>query len=255
MNRKIASEKTVRAIDEFDLSVFKATDELFSRWGKEGYYLTFAQTQLKGLFFRNSHVWESWRTLLSQNKFQGSEFLLRSLFEGVLTFEWCLNDVDSRAFRFRRTVLESTAEFYELKDDKVSIDYAKQLREGAAAIAKKFELPGMPNIRQIAEELYGEDVKSKYAFFKYLSKIIHGMFDNWYKYERRPRTAYHDDDADRIWQQMQDKSMGTYLQMQNIDLMGVLFEPMSYIGINDLKNQWAYIYNCLLADEGNLGVT
>ena len=88
MSKKyFVSVDTINAINSFDKQIFEATGELYNRWESEEYYMTIAQAQVYVLFFRNSHIWDSWRTLISQGRFLGSEFLFRSLFEGVSIFE------------------------------------------------------------------------------------------------------------------------------------------------------------------------
>jgi hypothetical protein len=243
------SDITIKAINEFDLNIFKATDILFSRWEQEQYYMTIAQAQVYVLFFRNSHIWDSWRTLISQGRFHGSEFLFRSLFEGVLIFEWCLKDIDIRSSRFRMTAWGSTAEYFELKEDNNLGGIVKKYRDGAKW-AKEQGLPNMPNIRQIVEELYGDDAKNRYVFFKYLSKVMHGMFERWKEYENRPGALNLEDcDMITLWNVMNAKAAGSYLQMRNIEFMGNLFEPMRYEGYDDLENKWALIYKNIWEDE------
>ena len=211
--------------------------------------MTFFQAATYPLYFRNSHVWDSLALLLSNDRYIGAEFLIRPLLEGVTKFEWCMLDVEKRSWRFRLTSMESTLEYLELKPSAFDKQRISNLR-GAVAALKAKGIKRMPPMQQLSADLESSLGDKWYGFFKYFSKLVHSEFENWGQFEEIPGEPEHDEGTvSSGWQTINCQSFATFLQMRNIKLMGMLFEPMKYSDVGMLEATWSSLFYSLLADE------
>jgi hypothetical protein len=243
------SRKTQDLANTYFDFVGSATESLSSRWKSNEYYMTFSQAAVYPLYFRNSSIWDSMTVLLSRDMYIGAEFLIRPLFEGVTKFDWCMLDVELHAWRFRLTTMESTSEYYNSHPAFISEERISNLREAIASLKEK-RIQRMPPMRQICEEIACIHGDKWHGFYKYFSKIVHAEFEDWGRYDVSSRGA---GQVDGIRPSLEEtincKSMATYLQMRNIILMGMLFEPMKYDAVDKLEDIWSLLFYSLLNDE------
>ncbi len=130
------------------------------------------------LYFRNADVFNSIKVLLKNNQINGAELLLRPLFEGIIIFEWCLIDTKNRVLRFRRTSFEGMISLLEngyLKKEKYNLNTYKEALD--YLITNGFK--NLPNMKQMLDEVNSFNKDSSYKFYSHLSKITHGVFENW----------------------------------------------------------------------------
>jgi hypothetical protein len=250
MSGKPSKESIDQAINFYNL-VCSATDELFKRWNKDDYYMTFTQAAIYPVFFRNSYIWDSITVLFSNTRYLGTEFLIRPLFEGVTKFEWCMLDEKARSFRYKLSSMESTLEYAELKPRAFTKEEVSILN-GAVAALRKEGVKALPDINQMCKDLIGEHGKNWYGLYKYFSKLVHSAFETGTVFERPPNNLEENKvSALSDWQSINCLSLAGFLQMRNIILMGMLFEPMRSSFIEDLEAAWSTLYYSLLAEEEN----
>jgi len=102
----------------------------------------------------------------------------------------------------------------------------------------------------MCEELANIHGDKWYSFFRYFSKIVHAEFEDWGRYDVSLGEAEQDDGITPSPEHSANcKALATYLQMRNIILMGTLFEPMKYGGVEELEAAWSLLFYSLLEDE------
>lgn len=245
----IYSRKSLDLANKYYDLVNTATERLLSRWETQGFYMTFSQTAVYPLYFRNSSIWASLSVLFREDKYIGAEFLIRPLFEGVTKFDWCMLDLESRAWRFRLTSMESTVEYFNSRNSDCSKERANELVEAITCLKEK-GYKRIPPTKQMCEELVEIHGDKWHSFYKYFSKIVHAEFEIWDSYDTASSRLGKEAQAGIIVEQsINCKSLATYLQMRNIILLGMLFEPMKYDDISRLEEVWSLLFYSLLDDE------
>lgn len=238
------SEQIKNAIKEVGASFLNgiddATRELQARWRcrKEA---DARDLLLDVLFFRNSAIYQAIRILLDQWCYAGAEMLLRPLFEGTLTFEWCMLDPDHRAFRFRRTSFKSTLEIAGTGLHRLSPERVATLQE-CVRWSDEQGHKGIPNVRQMTEEVQQSTPGMTYDIYKRQSKIMHGSLENWWEYMPRP------DETEVFSNPLKQEdvvmlyAMAGHLQLRNIHLVGRWDACLKYDGSTDLERYYTQRY-------------
>jgi len=164
-------------LNSFNNKVVDTINILNAKWNQRETIDVF-ELALDVLYFRNTDVFNSINILLKNKKINGAELLLRPLYEGVIIFEWCLVAPESRVLRFRRTSFEGMIALLEngyLKNDKYDINIYKEALD--KLIANGFK--NIPNIKQMLNDIKVFNRNTSYNFYRFLSKITHGVFENW----------------------------------------------------------------------------
>jgi len=164
-------------LDSFHKKIENIIYKLNDRWNKRESLDVF-ELALDVLYFRNTDVFNTINILLRNNQINGAELLLRPLFEGIIIFEWCLIDKEIRVLRFRRTSFEGMINLLEngyLKKEKYNLNTYKEALD--YLITNGFK--NLPNMRQMLDEVDSFNRDYSYKFYSHLSKITHGVFENW----------------------------------------------------------------------------
>lgn len=246
MTSSYVSENTLIYIETYWKNIQAATNELIIRWKSTQYYMSLPQAAIHVLFFRNCCIWDSIDHLVRVKKLHGADILIRPLLEGVIIFEWCSIDLDSRAFRFRLSSFSRTLDHLKAKKHKNSIERINQLQEAIADL-KKRKISELPKVKQMMDDL---EQSGLYAIYKHLSEKSHGVYEEWgdYQYYLNNMNSSQSDQVD-LWKHSQALALSSFLQMRNIKCMGFVFEPLAYKNMNDLEVLWKRIFISSLEDR------
>ncbi len=113
-----------------------------------------------------------------------AELLLRPLFEGTVLLEWCVSESavpNPRVLRFRRTCFEETLELidsgYLHRDPAYAADLKKSLEW-----FNNNQIKRLPTVPQMLEEVKLVRAGLGNDTWRFLSKLIHGRFENWHDF-------------------------------------------------------------------------
>ncbi len=196
------------------------------------------------LFFRNARLCEGTAIMIRERHLLAAKVLLRALYEGTITFEWCMVDPQARALRFRRTSFEGTLEL-------IREGYLRRPDEYEQVLAKSVQwldkngYRRIPNVRQMAESIDVFQPGQAYKAYKYLSKVTHAGIENWgevfnpaQRRIRRPRDA-----SEREVCSL--SALFAFLQMRNIRLVGEFDPGLRSDSIGDLQARWDELWPAL----------
>ena len=206
------------------------------------------------LFLRNAEIYDSLVVLLQKGHRSAAELLFRPLLEGVMIFEWCMQDPHPRALRFKRTSFQSTLELLDDGYIERSPEWVKAARDSVAWLESKGH-KALPPMRQMIETTSLFKEVAGYNLYRLLAKKAHGFFENWAEFDpaQQMREDPQTERADAE-QELQLTALSAFLQMRNLLLVRQCDPVMTFAGPQDLEEIWARIYALLLHHGKNLRV-
>jgi hypothetical protein len=203
------------------------------------------------LFLRNAEAYDALMLVLREGHTNAAEFLLRPLLEGVVIFEWCMQDPHSRALRFKRTCFESTLELIHNGYLTKPQAYVEDLQVSIAWFDSKGH-KHLPDMRQMVDSVSMFKANVGYNVYKLLAKKAHGLFENWPAFDPTaltPRTTPSSAGVPSSEQHLQLSALAGYLQMRNLFLVSAWDPTMASTNPEDLEEVWAQLYRLLERHE------
>ena len=195
--------------------------------------------------FRNFDLFDSLTLLLERRQVAVAEFLLRPLFEGAVLIAWCLRDTSTpnpRILRFRRTCFEETLELVDSRFVRRDAKYVAHLRTSITWFVQN-KIKRLPPVKQMFEEIDLFRKESTNDLWRFLSRLIHGRFENWHDFARPSgETGTLEADSDDSRRVNECRALAGYLALKTIELLGQFDPVLSHPTLGQIEALWSATY-------------
>jgi hypothetical protein len=232
------------AISLFETSLRRAVDEIRKKWATRE-SVDIHEFMLDVAAFRNFDMFDSIGHLLEREQVSIAELLLRPLFEGTVLLEWCVSESavpNPRVLRFRRTCFEETLELidsgYLHRDPAYAADLKKSLEW-----FNNNQIKRLPTVPQMLEEVKLVRAGLGNDTWRFLSKLIHGRFENWHDFARSNReTGTRNVDRGDSRRTRECRSLAGYLTLQTMHFMGRFDSALALAELDHIDVLWSAAY-------------
>jgi hypothetical protein len=195
--------------------------------------------------FRNFDIFESISTLLERDQVSIAELLLRPLFEGTILIEWCVNESElpnPRVLRFRRTCFDETLELIDSGYLHRDPAYTEDLRRSIEWF-DSYRIKRLPSVSQMLQEVKLIRAGLGNDMWRFLSKMIHGRFENWHDFARPTgQSGTRDVDRGDSRRVKECDALAGYLTLQTMHLIGQFDSKLRLPELGNIDELWSSAY-------------